>query len=154
MKRNRNRKRSGFTLVELMVVIVILGLLAGLVGTNVIKKIKAARITTAKAQIKTLEQAVLDYYMDVGQYPDNSIGLEALVEQPSGVENWDKDGYLAELKIPKDPWHNEYVYYLETATEGGEKYYIYSMGPDGKDGTEDDVYSTEAEEDEEAVETK
>ncbi len=147
----RNRKRSGFTLVELMVVIVIIGLLAGLVGTNVIKNIKKARITTAKAQIKMLEQAVLDYYMDVGQYPDNSVGLEALVEQPSGVENWDKDGYLAERTIPKDPWHNDYIYYLETTAEGSTKYYVYSMGPDGKDGTDDDVYSTDLEEDEEAL---
>jgi len=147
----RNRKRSGFTLVELMVVIVIIGLLAGLVGTNVIKNIKKARITTAKAQIKTLEQAVLDYYMDVGQYPDSSIGLDALVEQPSGVENWDTDGYLAEPIVPKDPWHNEYVYYLETSAEGSAKPLIYSMGPDGKDGTDDDVYSIDMEEDEEAL---
>jgi general secretion pathway protein G len=148
MRRNRDRAASGFTLVELMVVIVILGLLASLVGTNVVRHISRAKITTAKTQIKMLDQAVIDFWMDTGQYPDNSIGLDALVEQPPGVDRWDKDGYLKEPVVPLDPWGNDYIYYLYSSPGESGKYDIYSMGPDGKEDTEDDIYSTEiAEED-------
>lgn len=137
------RKTRGFTLVEIMVVIVILGLLAGLVANNVIGHLAKARITRAKADIQTLEQAILHYKMDTGQYPDNQAGLLALVEQPPGdIKGWNKDGYLQTKEVPQDPWNNDYNYQIP-----GEyaKFDIWSWGADGQEGGEDedaDIYNS------------
>ncbi len=134
---------GAFTLVELMVVVLIIGLLAGLVGRQVVVRIEQAKVTKAKADIKEFEQAILDYKLDTGQYPDNQMGLQALVEQPPGVKGWNKDGYLMNRSsIPLDPWGNEYLYQYP-----GEyaKFDIWSYGPDGEDGTDDDIYNSDVE---------
>ena len=143
MKMHRNKqwtksRTGGFTLVELMVVIVIIGLLAGIVGVNVIGYIAKAKIKTAQAQIKTFHNAVKLYKLDTGQYPDNAMGLEALVEQPPGAIGWNTDGYLDGVSlIPLDPWHNSYEY--QYPGEYG-VYDIFSLGADGKDdGEEEDA---------------
>jgi len=149
MKRNYANKVSrkaprGFTLVELMVVIVILGLLAGLVGQRVIKNIAKAKAATAKTQISTFKNALTQYRMDTGQYPDNSVGLDALVSEPPGAINWAPGGYLDSPEIPLDPWGNEYDYYY-TGDEG-KPFEIRSFGGDGEEGGEgedEDIYDTD-----------
>jgi len=149
MKRNCVKKMGrlrarGFTLVELMVVIVILGLLAGLVGQRVIKNIAKAKAATAKAQISTFKNALTQYRMDTGQYPDNSVGLDALISEPPGVSNWAIGGYLDSPEIPLDPWGNEYDYYY-TGDEG-KPFEIRSFGGDGEeggDGEDEDIYDTD-----------
>jgi len=140
-------RRWGFTLVELMVVIVILGLLAGLVAVNVVGRITQAKINTARAQIKTFEDAVLQYKMDTGQYPPNDYGLLALIEPPPGVTGWNKDGYLHTTEIPTDPWGNAYNYWYPSEWPGM-KFDIWSWGADGQEGGEDenaDIYNGEVE---------
>jgi general secretion pathway protein G len=132
----RQGRQSGFTLLELMVVIVILGLLATLVSVNVMGRVEKAKKTTARTQIAMLHNAVNQYKLDTGKYPDSSVGLDALVVQPPGVENWNKDGYLEGVRqIPKDPWGNEY-FYVYPGERG--KFDIYSLGPSGKEGGEGD----------------
>lgn len=134
----------GFTLVELMVVIVIIGLLASVVGVNVIGYIAKAKRKTAQVQIKIFHNAVKLYKLDTGQYPENSMGLEALVEQPPGVIGWNTDGYLdGASQIPLDPWRYpyEYQYPGEYST-----YDIFSLGADGNDGGDDedaDIYNSD-----------
>lgn len=135
--------RRGFTLLELMVVIVIIGILAGFTGIEVMGRIKKAKITGTQAQIKALHQAVKLYYMDTDQYP---YALEDLVVQPPDVDNWSKNGYLdGVMEIPLDKWNYEYLY---DPGEGGDDYafYIYSYGADGEpggDGENADLYNVE-----------
>ena len=136
---------AGFTLIELMVVLVILGLLAGLVGTKVIRYIAKAKITTARAQISLLHDGVNQYKIDTGEYPDNSVGLDALVQEPAGVTGWNPEGYLeGKNEVPKDPWGNDYYYDYP-----GERstFDIYSYGADGKEGGETeedkDIYNSD-----------
>ena len=98
------RKKTGFTIVEIMAVLVIIGLLATMVGTRVIKQIEKAKIETTKANLKTLQTAVNQFFMDVGRLPTQEEGLDALITQPPGVENYDPGGYLEQTKVPKDGW--------------------------------------------------
>jgi len=140
--------RKGFTLVELMVVIVILGLLAGLVSQQVISYIHKARIASVKAQIKIFKDSIDRYKIDTGEYPDNTMGLEALISEPSGVKNWDTAGYLKDGILPKDPWDNDYDYIFTGDTQ--RPYEIISYGADGQEGGEgEDADITDTEIDEE-----
>ncbi len=130
MKRRRFRKgEKGFTLMELLIVMVILGLLAALVGPKLFSKVGKAKIKTAKAQIALLETALDEFRLDVGRYPTTEEGLKALVENP-GVKGWDGP-YLKKKKVPLDPWGNPYHY--KCPGEHGE-YDLYSLGRDGKPG--------------------
>lgn len=135
------QSRLAFTLVELMVVIVIIGLLASIVAVNVVPFITKAKVKAAQTQIKTLHKAVKFYKIDTGQYPDS---LEDLVEQPPGVTGWNKDGYLDGVAdIPLDPWNYPYEY--DYPGEYG-VYDIFSLGADGKEGGEDeeaDLYNSD-----------
>jgi len=133
--------RHGFTLIELMVVIFIIGIMASFVGVNVMKHVAQARITSTRAQIKVFSSAAKDYKMDTGQYPDNAMGLQALVEPPPGAINWHPDGYLDEAsEVPLDPWGNDYQYQFpgEYST-----FDIFSYGPDGQEGGDDDIYNSD-----------
>lgn len=122
------RKERGFTLLEIMIVIVILGLLAAVVAPNVLSNQDKAMVKKAQADIAALEQAVDMYRMDNFVYPSTDDGLDALVEKPSGkaLKNYNPDGYIK--RLPRDPWGNEYQY-LYPGKRG--KYDIYSFGADG-----------------------
>lgn len=127
---------SGFTLIELMVVIVILGILAGLIVPRIMSRPEEARQAKARIQIESMETALKLYKLDTGSYPSTEQGLQALVEAPSvGVlpTRWREGGYLEKGKVPKDPWGNEYVY-LCPGLQGD--YDLMSYGADGEQGGE------------------
>jgi general secretion pathway protein G len=129
-KRNRER---GFTLVELLVVMVILGLLASLVLPNFFRQGAKARVGVARSQIAQLGTALDAFALDVGRYPTDSEGLEALLEAPSDAKNW--DGPYLKKAVPDDPWGNPYVYSTGGSTAG---YVLLSNGADGKSGGDGD----------------
>lgn len=123
------RRQGGFTLIEVMVVVVILSILAAVVVPNIISQTDEARITKAKADIRSLEQALQLYHLDNSRYPTTDQGLEALVSKPSGEpepRNYKKGGYMP--RIPKDPWGSDYVFL--SPGERSENYDIYSPGKD------------------------
>ncbi|MFL9813721.1 type II secretion system major pseudopilin GspG [Stutzerimonas sp. VN223-3] len=129
------RKQRGFTLIEIMVVVVILGILAALVVPQVMNRPDQAKVTVAKGDIKAIGAALDMYKLDNYSYPSTQQGLEALVEKPGGnpqPKNWNRDGYLK--RVPKDPWGNDYQY-LSPGTQG--QFDLYSYGADGKQGGSD-----------------
>ena len=145
-RRKKNRRtRCGFTMVELMAMLIIIGLLATLVVTKVASKIDQARVTTTKTNLKSLHNAVNQFKMDTGRYPTEEEGLIALVEEPSDVVNWEPGGYLETTEIPFDGWGNEFFYELDPPS--GKPFVITSYGADGAEGGEGyetDLYSTDA----------
>jgi general secretion pathway protein G len=145
MKKERKYIRKGFTMVELMAILVIIGLLAAVVATNVIGKIDRAKVATTEASLKMLDSAVTQFMMDTGRFPTEDEALTVLVEQPPDVENWEPGGYLRTTDVPKDGWGNEFDYILYP--ESGKPFVIISYGADGQDGGEgydEDLYSTDA----------
>ena len=141
----RITNRCGFTMIELMAVLIILGLLFGVVAKNVVGKIDQAKVTSTKANLKILSSAVVQFKLDQGRYPDESVGLQELVEQPSDVENWPAGGYLETTEVPLDAWKHEFIY--ERFPESGKDFVIKSLGADGEDGGEGydaDLLSTDA----------
>ncbi|SIP93032.1 type II secretion system major pseudopilin GspG [Marinobacterium stanieri] len=135
-------EHKGFTLLELLVVLVILGLLASLVGPQVLRHVGSSKSQTAALQISELGAALDLYRLEVGRYPSNNEGLEALIKKPSGVSNWNGP-YLKKKLVRLDPWGNEYVYEYP-GTHGD--YDLYSLGADasaGGEGENRDVVSWE-----------
>ncbi len=131
----QRRTQGGFTLIEIMVVVVILGILAALVVPQVMSRPDQAKVTVAKGDIKAVAAALDMYKLDNFAYPSTQQGLEALVKKPSGnplPKNWNRDGYLK--RLPKDPWGNDYQY-LSPGTQG--QFDLYSFGADGKPGGSD-----------------
>ena len=126
-----NTQQKGFTLIELMVVIVILGILAGVVVPRIMDNPDKARVAKAKHDITALGSALDVYRLDNFTYPTTDQGLEALVSQPSEAANWKSGGYIKKLK--KDPWGNDYLY-LSPGQHG--EIDIYSLGADGAPGGE------------------
>jgi general secretion pathway protein G len=126
-------RQRGFTLIEIMVVVVIIGLLAAFIVPQVMGRVDEARITKAKGDIQMLETALSMYRLDTARYPTTQQGLKALVTKPEdpAVRNWKPGGYLS--RVSKDPWGNEYRY-VYPGTKGRE-YDLYSLGPDGQEGT-------------------
>ena len=132
MRRILSKSPRGFTLIEIMVVVFILGLLITLVAPRILGRTDEARQTKAAADIKAVEQALHLYKLDNGFYPTTDQGLEALVRPPtSGMlpRRWNPDGYLS--KLPKDPWDMPYIFQSDGAT-----YVILSYGADGAEGGE------------------
>jgi general secretion pathway protein G len=134
MKKKKASRAAGFTLIEVMVVIVILGILAAVVVPRIMDRPDAARVTKAKQDIRTLEGSLNLYKLDNFQYPSTDQGLEALVSQPSGSpepRNWKQGGYVD--RLPKDPWGNDYQY-LNPGVNGAID--IYTLGADNQQGGE------------------
>lgn len=132
-------------MVELMAILIIISLLATLVVTKVASQIDKARVTTTKANLKSLHSAVNQFKMDTGRFPTEEEGLMALVEQPSDVKSYEMGGYLETTEIPKDGWGNEFIY--ERFPESGKPFVIISLGSDDEEGGENydaDLYSTDA----------
>lgn len=133
MKQN---KQHGFSLIEIMVVVVIIGLLAAAIGPQVIGALTQAQGERVQSDFKTIETALKMYKLDNFVYPTTEQGLEALVTPPSSEpqpRNWRKDGYLPEL--PMDPWGAEYLY---MSPAEGKPYEIYTLGADGLRGGVDE----------------
>jgi general secretion pathway protein G len=146
MKEKKRNVRKGFTMVELMAVLIILGLLAAVVVRNFVGQTDRARVTTTKANLKLLHMAVNQFKMDTGRFPAEEEGLTALIEPPSdAVDTWPPGGYLETTELPPDGWGNEFIY--ELYPESGKPFVIRSLGADGEEGGEDydaDLLSTDA----------
>jgi general secretion pathway protein G len=121
---------SGFTLIEMLVVLVIIGLIMGLVGPRVLSYLTDARIKATKLQIEALGSALDLYYLDNGRYPSSSEGLEALVRRPANSGSWNGP-YLKGAVVPVDPWKNNYTY---RSPGEDSPYDIMSYGADGREG--------------------
>lgn len=130
-----NRKRA-FTLIELMVVILILGILAALILPKVVGRTTEAKVGAAKRDLSTLSAAINQFRVDCDRYPTTEEGLNALQVQPNGVNGW-KGPYLTK-GIPADPWGNQYNYEFPGAT-GRESFTVMSYGSDGQPGGEGDA---------------
>jgi len=132
---NPNQRRLGFTLVEIMLVVVIIGILAALVIPKIAGSSERARVTTAQADIKGgIKSAIGQYEVDNGFYPKN---LQDLIVQPSNAKNW-HGPYFDPPSLPVDPWGNPYIYYYP-GKHNPTSYDLLSVGPDGREGTDDDI---------------
>ncbi len=130
-----DRKCQGFTLIEVLVVMVIIMGLAGIVTVNVVRHVSESRVNTAILQIGVLEQALYAFYADHGRFPTQEQGLEALVQRPTRPpvpRDFPEGGYLGRNRIPVDPWGNEYIFLIPGRS--GERFEIISYGSDGEPG--------------------
>ena len=126
------QKQSGFSLIELLVVLVILGMLGGLVGPRLFERVDSSKVDTALSQVRMLKSAMGTFRLDVGRYPTTEEGLAALAFKPASLNRW-RGPYVEDL-VPNDPWGNPYVY-VGTA-ENFQGFALYSRGADGVDGGE------------------
>lgn len=132
------RPRRGLTLIELIVVLIVIGLLAGLVAPQILGRVSDARITTAKTQIELLGVALENYHLDNGVYPSSQQGLEALRTKPSGMpdaRNW-RGPYLKKA-VPADPWGRQYLY-KSPGERDRSGFDLMTLGRDGKPGGSDE----------------
>jgi general secretion pathway protein G len=129
MQRRSNPQR-GFTLLELLVVLVVLGLLAGIVAPKYFSQLGRSEVKVARAQIEGLSKALDLYRLEVGHYPNSEQGLQALVVAPSGEARW--TGPYLQKAVPQDPWGHAYIY--RQPGENGGEYDLLSMGKDGQPG--------------------
>ena len=127
-----NKTMSGFTLIEILIVVVILGILGAVVMPNILSRPDTARVQAAQTDLRALSQTLEIYRLDNFQYPSSEQGLESLVDRPSGFpepKNWNPEGYLK--KLPTDPWGSPYLY-----EKTGSSYSLISLGADGQEGGE------------------
>jgi len=124
--------QHGMTLIEILVVLTLIGIITGIVAGNFIGKGEKAKADAAKIEIGQISQALDLYKLEIGRYPTTQEGLQALIQAPAGVNNWNGP-YWKKNTVPKDPWGNEYRYNSPAATA---PYEITSLGADGKEGGE------------------
>jgi general secretion pathway protein G len=146
MKDNGKRRgEHGFTMVELMAVLIILGLLAAVVVRNFVGRVDDARVRVTKASLRQLHTAINQFHMDTGRWPTQEEGLNVLIQQPPDVKNWQTGGYIETTQIPKDGWGRDFLF--ELYPESGRPFVIKSLGADGQvggEGTNADLLSTDA----------
>ena len=130
----RRRPEAGFTLIEMMVVMVIIGLLMALVGPRFIRQEEKARVRAARVQIELLGTALDTFRLDVGRYPTTQEGLGGLRQRPFGLDRW--DGPYLKKDVPKDTWDRPYQY--RSPGEAGRPYDLVSLGADGAPGGDSD----------------
>ena len=123
-------RRAGFTLVEMLVVLAIIGSIVGLVGPRVLNYLSDSKVKTAQIQMENLGSALDLFYLDAGRYPTTEEGLGALVQRPAGVSSW-SGPYLKTTNVPKDPWGHAYLY--RSPGQNG-PYDVGSLGPEGREG--------------------
>jgi general secretion pathway protein G len=128
-RRRRNRE-AGFTLVEILVVITIIGLIMALVGPRVLNYLAESKVKAARIQVESFASSLDLFYLDAGRYPSTSEGLVALAQRPGGIETWNGP-YLRTGLVPNDPWGHAYIY--RSPGEHG-PYDIISLGSDGQQG--------------------
>lgn len=131
---NKFKSNLGFSLIELLVVLVIMGLLAGLVGPRIFGNVDKAKVKTADTQIKMLKGSLQAYRLDVGQFPDTNIGLSALWQKPSGETGALWQGPYLDEAVPNDPWGRPYNYEITGNSDQG--FWLFSLGADGQRGGE------------------
>jgi len=137
MRDKRKKRENGFTLIEIMVVVMIIGMLAAVVGVQLFNRLEKAKRKACVVQIRQLQSALANYRLDNNRFPTTEQGLQALVEKPTSEpspKNYPPGGYLDSKSVPLDPWGNPYVYYSPGIN--GEEYTIESYGADGVDGGE------------------
>ncbi len=135
-------KQQGFTLIEIMVVVVIMGILAGLVGVAVFGNVDKAKVQSVKSDLRVISQALDLYRLDNNRYPSTDQGLEALVVPTDNAKNFPSEGYLKKKDVPLDPWDNPYNY----ISNSNRSYELYSFGADGVQGGEGfdaDIHASE-----------
>lgn len=133
-------RRRGFTLMEVMLVLVILVIIGSVATVAVVQMQRNANIQAAKAQVLAFEAPLQAYHMNIGDYPSNSDGLQALRTVPSGLPNPSKwAGPYLNKEVPLDPWGNSYRYEYPPKRQTNDMPDIWSLGPDQSDGTEDDI---------------
>ena len=135
--KNHHLAPRGFSLIELLLVLVILATLTAIIAPRFTSRSKQARVTAAKTDIANLELMLDAFEIDTGRLPTSDEGLQALIEEPSNVTGW-QGPYPKKLTLPKDPWGNAYIY-EQPGKNNTSSYDIYSYGPDGKQGGDDDV---------------
>jgi general secretion pathway protein G len=128
------RRTRGFTLIEIMVVVIIIGLLAAAIVPQLMGNVDKARVAKARQDIQAIESALVMFKLDNFKYPSTDQGLRALIQQPTDptIRNWRPGGYLK--RVSKDPWDNDYLYVFP-GTRGGE-YDLYTLGADSQPGGE------------------
>jgi general secretion pathway protein G len=126
-------RERGMTLIEILVVLVLIGIVLGIVGGNFIGRGEKAKGDAAKIEIGQISQALDLFKLETGRYPTSQEGLQALIQAPTGINNWNGP-YWKRAAVPKDPWGNEYKYTSPAAS--GSAYEISSWGADGKEGGE------------------
>jgi general secretion pathway protein G len=135
----RRRQSGGFTLIEIIAVVMIIGLLTTLVGVNIVSQINGARVNAARAQIAQIENTLEMYNIDSGRYPSTTQGLDALVDKPSGdpvPRNYPRGGYITNPNLLQDPWGNDY-HYENPGTRNTYGFDLWSYGADGAAGGSD-----------------
>jgi general secretion pathway protein G len=137
LKKSRAKKSAaGFTLMELIVVMVILGMLAAVVGPRVYNSIMKGKDQIVKIQLSEIESSLMLYSFEIGHFPSTAEGLQALIQNP-GLESW-KGPYLSKKELPKDPWERPYIY---KSPGDHNDFDLSSAGADGIEGNEDDICS-------------
>jgi len=132
---DRTCRRSGFTLVEMLLVITIIGILAALVIPKMVGRSEQARQAAVQADISAIKTALDAFEVDNGYYPK---GLQELIQQPNNTPHWHGPYLDADKGLPQDPWGNKYVYYYP-GKHNPNSYDLFSVGPDSKEGSQDDI---------------